>query len=450
VKAVQGVAYGPAISHVLVAPASLTGAVYYMTYDTPGEGLYSVLPGKQQAATLLVAGCVVCHSVAANGTKLALGADDAADIAGAGVYDIDSTGTATQITPSPLGISSGGDTRGLSYATFTPDGKYVLRAPDNFWGGVNQEAWFVDDVNNQLVPATVVGLGASVSAYVPAISPDGKRYAFTNGDGDTFGTPRNSLSVMDLDIDTTSNTLTFSNRQLLLDNGATGLSAKFVSFLPDTNYLVFQQGSNYCTSYGGMLPSWDTTCSDYSFAGSTGSLYMVDVATQQVVLLDNLNAGNATLDAQRNYEPFALPVTAGGYFWVVFTSIREYGNTYTGSNVRKQIWVSAISVNPPAGEDPSHPPFYLPNQTSTRNERGVWALEPCHADGTSCTTGDECCNGFCRPSDPNDPSAGDICQLPPPGGCSNVAERCTITADCCGAPTGITCIGGYCTQPSIQ
>ena len=77
---------------MLVAPASLTGAVYYMTYDTPGKGLYSVLPGKQQAATLLEPGCVVCHSVSANGTKLALGADDAADIAAAGIYNVDSTG----------------------------------------------------------------------------------------------------------------------------------------------------------------------------------------------------------------------------------------------------------------------------------------------------------------------------------------------------------------------
>ncbi len=130
---------------------------------------------------------------------------------------------------------------------------------------------------------------------------------------------------------------------------------------------------------------------------------MINIATQEHLELATLNVGNAVIDRQRNYEPFALQVTAGGYFWVVFTSIREYGNTYQGADVQKQLWVAAISTNPGPGVDPSHPPFYLPNQSSTRNERGFWALDPCLADGASCTTGDQCCNGFCRPVGPEQP-----------------------------------------------
>ena len=134
----------------------------------------------------------------------------------------------------------------------------------------------------------------------------------------------------------------------------------------------------------------------------------------------------------------------------MFTSIREYGNSYTGQQRRKQLWVAAHLDEPAAGEDPSHPPFYLPNQSDTRNERGYWALEPCHADGTSCTPATSAATGSVARRIPTIRGAGDICQLPPPGGCSNVAEHCTITADCCGALNGTTCIGGYCTQPSIQ
>jgi hypothetical protein len=176
------------------------------------------------------------------------------------------------------------------------------------------------------------------------------------------------------------------------------------------------------------------------------------LTTNESVVLSKMNAGIADIDANRNWEPFTLPIPVGGYFWVVFTGAREYGNTYTTADdtQRKQIWVGAISVNHASGEDPSHPPFYLPNQSPTKNERGFWALEPCRATGTSCETGDECCEGFCRPQDPADPTSPKVCQTPPAGQCSQVAEACTTTADCCGAAAGVTCIGGFCTEDEVQ
>jgi hypothetical protein len=447
-KAVKGLAYGPAVTHVEVAPGSLQGAVYYMTYDTPSNGLYSVLPGLQQPAKILVPGCVVCHSVSANGTKLALGADDPAVAAQSGIYDVGADGSATQITQSPPGL--GGDSRGISFATFTPDGQYVMRSANNFWGGVNQLAWKIDDVAKTLTPATVVGLGANVAALVPSISPDGLHYAFTNGPGEPvpFGTVGRSISLMDLAVDASTNTLTFSNRKLLVDNGPSGSVTKFVTFMPDPNYVILEEGEGFCTSYDEMLPTWGPTCATGSFTGSTGRLYMVKVATGEHLELATLNAGNAMIDRQRNYEPFALQVTSGGYFWIVFTSIREYGNTYQGPNVQKQLWVAAISTSPGAGVDPSHPPFFLPNQSSTHNERAFWALQPCLANGTSCATGDQCCGGFCRPSDPNNPQSPPVCSPPMSGSCSNVSEKCTTSSDCCGAAAGVTCIGGFCTQKS--
>ncbi len=441
-KAAAGKAYGPAKTSIVVAPGTLKGAVYYMTYETPGNGLYSVRPGVRQPAKLLIPGCVVCHSVSANGTRLATGADQASLAAQSGVYSVGADGTQTQLTGSPAGL--GGDSRGLSFATFTPDGQYVMRSQNNFWGGVNQEAWKIDAAGKTLTPATVTGLGANVSALVPAISPDSKRYAFTNGPGETpaFGTPSRSVSLMDLAVNPATNTLAFTNRQLLLDNGASGPVTKFVNFLPDPNFVVLQEGENYQAAYDMMLPTWGP---DNNFGTSTGRLYMIKTATKEHIELATLNAGNAAIDKQRNYEPFPLPVTAGGYFWIVFTSIREYGNVYQGGAVQKQLWVAAISTTAGPGVDPSHPPFYLPNQSSTRNERGAWALEPCHANGATCETGDECCNGFCRPQDPNDPKSPKVCQPPPAGSCSQTSEKCAADGDCCDAAQGTRCIGGFCT-----
>jgi hypothetical protein len=444
-KAVGGQAYGPATTSILVAPGSLKGAVYYMTYETPGNGLYSVKPGVKQPASLLIPGCVVCHSVSSSGNRLATGADQAQFAAQSGIYDVGSDGSATQITGSPAGL--GGDSRGISLATFTPDGNYVMRSQNNFWGGPNQQAWKIDDVAKTLTPATVIGLGPSVSALVPAISPDTKHYAFTNGPGEPapFGTVSRSVSLMDLAVDPATDTLTFSNRQLLVDNGPGGSVTKFVNFLPDPSFMVLQEGEGYQPAYDEMLPTWDVNS---TYTGSTGRLYMIKTATQEHLELATLNAGNADIDRQRNYEPFPLPVTAGGYFWIVFTSIREYGNTYTGGNVQKQLWVAAISTNPGPGEDPSHPPFYLPNQSATRNERGYWALEPCRMDGADCETGDECCDGFCRPADPNNPMSPKVCQPPMSGGCSQISEKCVGDADCCDGAAGARCIGGFCTPKS--
>ena len=233
---------------------------------------------------------------------------------------------------------------------------------------------------------------------------------------------------MDLAIDPQSDTLTFTNRRLLLDNGANGAVAKFLTFLPDPQLLVLQEGEGYLKSYDEMLPTWDANS---TYTGATGRLYMLNAATKEHLELATLNAGNAAIDRQRNYEPFALPIAAGGYYWVVFTSIREYGNTYQGADVRKQLWVAAISSNIQPGKDPSHPPFYLNSQSSTRNERGSWALAPCKADGGTCDTGDECCGGFCRPSDPNVPNSPKVCKPKMAGQCSQIAERCQTASDCC-------------------
>ncbi len=443
VKAAGGKAYGPASIAITAADATLKGAVYYMTYEGSALGVWSTRPGVQEPPKHIIKGCTVCHSASANGTRLSTGSEGT----GGGVYNIGPDGGATQLTGAPSGF--GGDSRGLSYATFTPDGRYVMRSKNNFWGGMNQLAWRIDDAKKALIDATVVGLGAGVSAYLPAFSHDGKRYAFTNGAGEASppGSVGRSLSIMDVNIDESAGaggTLTFSNRQTLIDNKASGSVAKFVTFLPDSKQLVFQQGKGYAGGYGEMLPTWG---SNNSYTTSTGRLAMVHADGGGYVELARLNAGNAAIDADRNYEPFSLPVSAGGYFWVVFTSIRDYGNTYTGARARKQLWVAAISPKAAVGQDPSHPAFYLPNQGPTKNERGFWALERCRANGSSCDTGDECCGGFCRPGDPADPSSARVCTPPGEVSCAELHERCESAADCCRASGGAECIGGFCDVP---
>ncbi len=440
-KAAGGQAFGPVTLHLTIAKVTLKGAVFYQTYDGaaggPTFGLWSVRPGVKAPAQHLISACVVCHSVSANGATLTTGADPSVSQL-SGAYTAKTDGTIQQVSAAPTVLT--GDTRGLSFSFLTPDGTYSLRSTSNFWGGTQTRAFKVDPAGTStsvLPEATVVGLD-NVPAFVPTFAPDGKHIAFINGDAATAGTPRESLSVMDANVDPkagANGTLTFSNQKVLLDNGLAGgsqLITKYPTFLPDTTQIVLQEGTDGQTGYGGML-AW--------YNANTGKLFIVR-GTEHIEL-KKVNANVVAGEEDRNYEPFALPVQAGGYFWIVFTSRRSYGNTYAGANVRKQLWVAAIDPTTGAGVDPGHPPFYLPNQSDTANDRGFWALEPCKANGASCDTSDQCCGGSCSPQDPSKPTMK-TCGVPVAGACRQIDEKCDDSNPCC---AGSSCLAGSCAPP---
>jgi hypothetical protein len=211
-----------------------------------------------------------------------------------------------------------------------------------------------------------------------------------------------------------------------------GKHMSWPAFTPDGKYVVFQEGQ------GDDLATW---------SGNTGRIFAVDVATKQVIYLANLNGDGympaGARDENKNYEPTIAPIASGGYIWVMFTSRRTFGNKLTGSEGEtKRLWVSAFSLNAPAGADASHPAFYVSGQELTSgNSRGFWALDPCKADGASCESGDECCNGYCNPVPDSDPIQH-VC-APPDGSCSDEFEVCKSSADCC--DPGFECVNGSCT-----
>ena len=197
-------------------------------------------------------------------------------------------------------------------------------------------------------------------------------------------------------------------------------------------------------------------------AAILGNLNGIDGTTNYLPTGANNHADDSTL----NYEPTVNPVVSGGYIWVVFTSRRLYGSVATtdpwqsdprgydqpvnANTTCKKLWVAAIDVGTihngkitphDPGSDPSHPGFYLPAQELIAgNARGFWVLDPCKADGMSCQTGDQCCNGFCEP---NGPGGSLVCSNKPPGSCSAPQEKCKTAADCCDSSDA--CVNGFCT-----
>ena len=80
-----------------------------------------------------------------------------------------------------------------------------------------------------------------------------------------------------------------------------------------------------------------------------------------------------------------------------------------------------------AGDDPSHPAFYLPGQELLAgNTRGFWVVDPCKDDGKSCESGVECCSGYCQEED-----SGKLTCGRKTSDCVQEFDHCDTRADCC-------------------
>jgi hypothetical protein len=310
----------------------------------------------------------------------------------------------------------------------------------------------------------------------PAFSPDGKSIVFNPLAGPAPLVTSQTLYAMSFDQTTSA----FSNLTLIAQTAA-GIRPGWPAFFPDSSSVVFHRQSVYssCDGPGSIVtrsgaraqiywtdlknPSDVTPLDQLNGVGylpklATASTVACNDAcgTAQSPSIGTLNADHSD-DVDVNYEPTVAPIASGGYAWVVFTSRRMYGSVATiGSfcsdprgvdlitNITpKKLWVAAIDLTQAPGTDSSHPAFYLPGQELLAgNARGFWTLDPCAQDGASCTTGDQCCNGYCEPS--GDGGALVCTNMPPNTTCSGVGDKCTTNASCCDSTN--TCIDGFCTQ----
>jgi hypothetical protein len=286
---------------------------------------------------------------------------------------------------------------------------------------------------------------------MPMFSPNGGLLAFNDF---AIGSAQ-GLAMVKFD----SATNTGSAYQKLYQETAAGIRPAWPFFLPDDKGIVFQRSGSADFS-GDAAGIAGTGAAGAPF----GELSLLDVASGKVSVLAQAMGYRSAQDAaagttylpygkeelQHVYFPTVSPVAAGGYFWVFFDSIRHYGNL----GMQRQLWGAAIDIdaNGDYTVDRSHPAFYVPGQEfGTGNHRAFAALDPCKKDGDSCTTGIDCCGGFCTvPEAKPGEFAVDVmgsCKVPTVPTCAKRDERCKTTADCC-APKNdepaTTCIGGFC------
>jgi len=498
-----GVGAGPITETWPVAPGRLTGTVYYNSYGTHfvknwvnadgagnavGAAILGIASGAT-APTLVVGqnsplnasgfptddtGCRVCHVVSSHGRWLLTQSEQGNPGDGQSyLYDL----SQTNVQGSALAIAQQGV---FGWAAMVGDGSYALTnsidpsSTNPALGGTTSSFW-------QFAPTpaasagTLNGLPAGVAAGYPSYAPDDKQVAYVDVTGQTTNVD-GPINTAQYDVATQ----TFSNVQTVA-MPATGQRIGYPVFLPDDSGLIFETEVRSSNEDSVMVTR----------NGARSELWWVKLgATPTPVRLDVLNGnsgGTSYLptnannhgtsgasdpessysevgfdDTTLNYEPTVLPLVAGGYAWVVFTSRRLYGNQLTAvpwlswppdydttslaQATVKKLWVAAIDLSDPASSDISHPAFYLPAQEILAgNSRGFWVLDPCEPDGQSCQTGDQCCNGYCEA---NGDGGALICSSTTPHSCSLVQEKCTTAGNCC--DTSNICADGFCAIPGSK
>jgi hypothetical protein len=472
--ALDGQGYGPIEQTWTIAPARMSGTIYYISYGTNlaknhggavgGDGTFggavlSIRAGD--AGPALAAGsdggsaqCRVCHSVAANGSRFVA-------IWGTGpgsAYDV----TPTAITETTLPNSS-------EFPGLSADGSMMLTLDGTLY-----------PLPDSSTPLAASGLTqVSTSLGPPTFSPDTTRVAFNMLASGSITNPKQKLVVMDFN----PSSFAFTNPVVVADY--TGQPAEmrpgWPAFFPDGQSVIFHtqfaagiDGNNLAdlrTRKGARAEiSWThadnpnevTRLDALNGRDAGGTSYLPELEAPIVMTCEADDEAVGQFDQSHendvilNYEPTVNPVASGGYAWVVFTSRRLYGNVaevppfcsdprgvdLIENITTKKLWVAAVDITGQPGSDASHPAFYLPGQELLAgNARGFWALDPCKDDGESCEAGDECCNGFCQPD-----REGNLVCSPPGSGCSGPQEACETAADCCDPDS--LCVNGFCTvQP---
>lgn len=471
--------YGPISENWPIAAGTLKGTVYYNSYNsklnaggaTTGAVL-AIKPGALSptlAVPSLQGQCHVCHEVSGDGSTLYTQissslVDNSMYYAPNASFDLTMsasqvasyTGNAPDATPND---------RKFLWSGVYPDGTFALTNSRHAREHNTMDSGLYARKDGSQIAATGLS-GVVSSAVTPAFSPDGKRVAFNfwegAGSGGVTAGAGSSLAIMDFDCGASKGTTcgappyAFSNLKELYRD-ATRFPA-WPSFTPDGAALVFHNTVTKGTCKDCEIATWFGAQAELYYTDAPKSGAPSPVRMNQTNGLDGASTSylptNAshTADPVLNYEPTVNPIASGGYYWVVFTSRRMYGNVAAGAPydkgdgtypITKKLWVAAIDVNAKPGKDPSHPAFYLPGQEiRAGNMRGYWVVDPCQTNGTSCETGDECCNGYCRQAD----DGGALSCTDQPPGCAQEYEKCTSDADCCGQGQGISCIGGRCSR----
>lgn len=404
-------AYSPVESTWSIAQGRLKGSVYY--WELPGDcssasengRIVRIKPDAAQVDEFFKpGGCWGCHTVSRDGKTMMASFDTEFPFP---MLTIDLAKSPAQYGS----ITTGKNIRG-TFSAFNHTGDKILVSNDAMTSP-NVALQILDVATAKVLNANAMGDGCGE----PAWSPDGKKIAGIcnlQGGSWVFDALGGDLAVADVE----ANGFTTSNVTTLVTKSEGKGRPAYPSFSPNSEWIAFGRPTAGSRSTGD---------GDLWIVGADGS---------------NLKRLDAASDDNKSFNPVFAPLRAGGYFWLVFISRRDYGNSLVNTG-RQQLWITAVDDSPTGAGDPSHPPFYMRGQEGCgKSENAYYALDPCKNIGAGCSSGVDCCNGSCV-KDPD--SQQYVCGEPPPSGqCVQDGNKCGKSVDCCSVSGGTTCVDGFC------
>ncbi|MDB4930163.1 MAG: tolB protein precursor, partial [Myxococcaceae bacterium] len=348
--------------------------------------------------------CIGCHSVSRDGQRLSGFLEGTGE--NLALYDLSRDLTAN---PAPTVARLRYTVRRCT--SFNADGTRLVSG-DCGANPTTNRFTLIDAATGREVPAAA---GSAGDGFDPEWSPDGGAIAFTNR--------TNQLSVTPV-----TGSDRFGAARVIHTPGSTpdGAVDWHPTWTPDSRWIAFQRGDSRRSGV-----AMDGT-------GVRGSLWMIARDGGAPVALRRASAGGNGFDTWR---PIFSPFDSGGYFWLLFTTLRPYGNALAGTRNLKQIWVAAINRRPDGTTDPSQVGFYLSGQERVNSLSPYWTPAPCRPTGRGCQTGADCCTGACEPD-----SAGARVCVPPMAACRPRGQMCERDSDCC---SGLACSAArLCDLPS--
>jgi hypothetical protein len=353
-----------------------TSAIYWWTSSS--GAIESQTFGQTNAPTVVAGDCTACHSLSRTGSRIGycrcVGNDCGQEWVGYLKYDDQAmtwneqiNANAKQIhgtytTFAPVGNPFPDDTQAISLVT-TNAGKLQLYDPDT----------------GAVVPSNIAAVApiANKSGNMPDWSPDGNHIVYAQSDvNQSVDVSNSSIAIMSYSyagaVHTFGTPTTLVASGLMYNNQAyTNLF--FPSFSPDNQWVVFNAARGTWRNF-----------TDAKTAGQR--LMLVNPTGGAPMDLTNMNGGNVDHDTT---WPHWAPGSTTDYYWIVFSSERDYGHEVTlnttagtpcvanGVKQCKQIWIGAISKTALMNGtvDPSFAPVWLPGQdTKNDNISPYWTV----------------------------------------------------------------------------
>lgn len=354
---------------VKIVKADVTGTIYYWDLSEgkmqriDGNGRTLLIPGVPAAPDGSGNRCIACHTISQDGRYLSAelwgGNDPGA------VFDLSNPATFTSdpaptVTPAPT-LAPLAPYVPL-FSTFNPDASRLLINSGN-------ALVLIDPLTG--MPIDSGGTLPTDKASHPSWSRDGTVIVYIANHDGAWGVDYTQGDVALLPVMANDR---FGAPQVLVSGAAVDPSVKAASwptFTPDSQFIAYGGGSN---SRG--RNAVDMGGGNVQEVIYPGTMFMVPRVGGTPVRLDTACAGQLNC-----YLPNFSPYDSGGYFWLVFYSLRDYGNPLAGTKgvapPRRQMWVTAIDKSKLGTSDPSSVPYWLPEQDfHTENMSAVWALPP--------------------------------------------------------------------------